>query len=133
MGLWHMTFLRSSPSALAGRKVLIVEDEPLLAFDYSDELQEAGACPQIATSVAQADALIAARLPDLAVLDVNLGEETVWPVASLLTERGVPFLLVTGHALTANKLPSGVVPVDCLEKPVGAHVVVDRLATVLTN
>jgi DNA-binding response OmpR family regulator len=121
----------SDRSVLSGRRVLIVEDEPLLAFEYSDELEDAGARPHIALSIAEADALIAEGLPDVAVLDVNIGADTVWPVASLLTSHGVPYVIVTGYSFSTN-VPVGVVPAMCLEKPVGAHAVVDQLAALLS-
>jgi DNA-binding NtrC family response regulator len=103
---------------LTGRRVLVVEDEYLLASDLAAALErESAEVIGPVPSVAQAMALIAAR-PDieLALLDVNLGGELVYPVADALAERGVPFLLLTGYE--ANAIPSRYESVPRLEKPV---------------
>lgn len=82
----------------ARNRILIVEDEPLIAMmleDFLDALdkQVAGT----ADSVAGALELIAAGGIDAAILDVNLrGGEVSWPVADALAEAGIPFLLATG-------------------------------------
>lgn len=119
-----------SPAQLAGLHILVVEDEPLLAFDYVDELEERGACPELALNLKQAIAALEKGLPDLAILDVNLGTETSWPVAETLSSRHVPFVLVSGYAMSSN-IPRGVSPAECLEKPVGAHAIADRLAALV--
>jgi DNA-binding response OmpR family regulator len=110
---------------LHGCSVLIVEDEPLVAFDYADELAERGAQTHVAGSLEEAVSAVSSNLPDLAVLDVNLGHELVWPVAETLSEHRVPFLLVTGSR--TDDLPARVRPVVCLEKPMAAYVIADRL------
>lgn len=117
-------------SKLSGLQILVVEDEPLLAFDYVDELEERGACPVLALNLAEAVAAIEERLPDFAILDVNLGTETSWSVAATLSSKRVPFVLVSGYAMAAN-VPAGVTPAACLEKPVGAHAIADRVAALL--
>jgi DNA-binding response OmpR family regulator len=79
-------------------RILIVEDEPLIAMmleDFLDALdrQVAGS----ADNVADALALIGQGGIDAAILDVNLrGGETSWPIAEALAAAGVPFLLATG-------------------------------------
>ena len=113
--------------SLNGQHVLIVEDEPLLAFDYADELQERGACPDVATTLSEAMAALAKHLPNLAIVDVNLGDETSWPVAAELTRFNVPFFLVSGYRMK-GRIPDGICPVDCIEKPVGAY----KIANLLT-
>lgn len=88
----------NTSSVLASRRILVVEDEPLVAMLEEDLLLEAGAeIVGPATSVAQALTLIGDGDLDGAVLDVNLGEETAFPVAERLTELGVPFVFVTGY------------------------------------
>ncbi|MES2337460.1 MAG: response regulator [Pseudomonadota bacterium] len=80
------------------QRILIVEDEPLIAMmleDFLDALdkQVAGT----ADSVDSALALIADGGIDGAILDVNLrGGEQSWPIADALAAAGVPFLLATG-------------------------------------
>lgn len=115
--------------SLAGCRILIVEDEPLLAFDYADEFEERGATPKVAGTIDEAVSAVSSELPDLAVLDVNLGSDLVWPVAQILSQRDVPFFLVTGSRTDA--LPQGVRPTACLGKPVGAYFIADRLAEVV--
>lgn len=77
--------------------VLIVEDEALVAMDIADALTDAGMVV-LGPAATVADALAACRerLPDIAVLDVNLGRELVFPVADLLHESGVPIIFHSG-------------------------------------
>jgi CheY-like chemotaxis protein len=84
--------------ALAGRRILIVEDDPLIAMLEEDLLLQLG-CEVIgpAATLAEALALAAASSPQGALLDVNLQGEVVFPVADLLAGAGVPFVFVTGY------------------------------------
>jgi DNA-binding response OmpR family regulator len=79
-------------------RILIVEDEPLIAMMLEDFLDVLGReVAGTADSVGTALPIIEAGGFDAAILDVNLraGEKS-WPVADALAERGVPFLLATG-------------------------------------
>ena len=80
------------------RRVLIVEDEALIALDMEATLRQLG-CEVLspATSVGEAARLIESALPDAAVLDINLGQDKVFTLADTLAERGVPFVFVTGY------------------------------------
>lgn len=91
-----------SEESLRGRHVLIVEDEYLLADDLSDALSDVGAkVVGPAGSIEQATALILSREPiDVAILDVNLRGEMVFPVADALRQRGIPFAFATGYDST---------------------------------
>ena len=84
---------------LAGRRILIVEDEFLLAMEL-ETLVEGGGCTAVglASSVGQALALIDGEPPDVALLDVNLKGERATPIAAALMARGVPFVLITGYS-----------------------------------
>jgi DNA-binding LytR/AlgR family response regulator len=84
---------------LAGLRVLIVEDEFLLAMEL-ETLVEGGGCTAVgpASSVGQALALIDGDAPDVALLDVNLKGERATPVAAALQQRGVPYVLITGYS-----------------------------------
>ena len=80
------------------QRILIVEDEPLIAMMLEDFLDALGKeVAGTADSVAGALDLVAAGGIDGAILDVNLraGEQS-WPVADALAAAGVPFLLATG-------------------------------------
>jgi DNA-binding response OmpR family regulator len=81
----------------SGRTILIVEDEPLIAMMLEDFLESlghsiAGTCDSVEVAINHVEK----GGFDLAILDVNLKGENVWPVASLLRERNVPFVIATG-------------------------------------
>jgi CheY-like chemotaxis protein len=85
-------------SRLKGLKVLVVEDESIISFLIEDLATELGAAEVWhAASVAAALTLLAARRPDAAVLDVNLGGEPAHAVAERLEALGVPFVFATGY------------------------------------
>lgn len=85
-------------SSVTGLNVLVVEDETLISFLVEDMLQELG-CREVwhAGGIAEAIALVERHRPDLALLDVNLGSEMVFPVADRLEQAGIPFLFATGY------------------------------------
>jgi two-component system, response regulator PdtaR len=81
---------------LAGSKVLVVEDEFVLAINYQVLLWRLG-CKVLgpAASVAEALVLLRHERPDAALLDVRLADGRATPVAEALRAAGVPFVLVT--------------------------------------
>lgn len=86
----------TNPS-LAGRTVLVVEDEVLVALDIADMLSAAGATVVgPCTSLAQAQQAAQTAEADLAILDIDLGGHEVFPAAKLLQARGIPFVFYTG-------------------------------------
>ena len=103
-------------SSLSGRKVLVVEDETLVAMLVEDTLLDAGATVlgPVAT-VAEALALLKAERPGYAVRDLNLAGETSEPVADLLKQMGVPFVVASGYG--AAGLPPRHQDVPVLAKP----------------
>ncbi|WP_433851495.1 response regulator [Stenotrophomonas nitritireducens] len=106
-------------ASLAGRRILVVEDEYMLAECLHDLLRGDGAeVLGPASCVEDANALLDRHpLPDAAVLDINLGRQSVYPVADRLSGQGVPFLFTTGydHGLIPERYS------DCLQcvKPFG--------------
>lgn len=114
----------SETRPLAGRLILILEDEPLIGAHVADTLEDAGArvlgplrsAPDAlaAIEMARDDALAGAGWIDAAVLDVNLGDHDGQPVARRLSALGVPFVLHTGVAI----------PQDAPIARLGARVVV---------
>lgn len=80
------------------RRILIVEDEPLIAMMLEDFLAEGGMdVAGISDSVESALAVAGEGAIDGAILDVNLsGGEKSWPVARALADGGIPFVFATG-------------------------------------
>ncbi|MGE7157491.1 response regulator [Methylorubrum rhodesianum] len=90
--------------SLAGRRVLVVEDEYFIAWDMGDSLQRAGA--DVAGPVPDAEqalAAIEANTLDAAILDVNLKGDTVYAVADRLSTSGIPYLFATGEVEIADR------------------------------
>lgn len=79
-------------------RILIVEDEPLIAMMLEDFIDAMGKeCVGTCDTVQSALATIADESPDAVILDINLsGGEKSWPVADALAERGIPFVLSSG-------------------------------------
>jgi two-component SAPR family response regulator len=98
-------------------KVLVVEDESLVALDIENMLEEMG-CKVVASVPRLVRALdLASRLDfDLAVLDINLAGEVVYPLAFRLAARGIPFVFSTGYS-TAS-VPPELSDRPILKKPV---------------
>ena len=81
------------------RRVLLIEDNMIIALDIEEMLRELGVEEVLVSgSVTQALRAIEGDKPDFAVLDFNLGEESSEPVARELSRRGVPFVLATGYS-----------------------------------
>jgi CheY-like chemotaxis protein len=83
---------------LSDRRVLVVEDEFIVLMMLEEMLADLG-CTSVSTapSVRKALTLVDAHPFDVAMLDVNLGGETSFPIADALATRGVPFLFATGY------------------------------------
>ena len=99
------TFAAEEGERLLGKRVLVVEDESMLAMDLGFALEDEGA--EVAGpsgTVSEALTLLDAELADIdaAILDVDLHGLDVFPVARRLQEAGVPFLFHTGHATSAE-------------------------------
>lgn len=104
-------------SAFRSLRVLVVEDEYVLAQSLQHELEARGAevmgpVPSVATAMAL---LSAGPPPDAAILDINLGGEMAFPVADVLRAQGVPFVFATGF--DAWSIPQAYADVPHCEKP----------------
>lgn len=101
---------------MTARSVLIVEDESLIAMMLEDFLDSmghriAGTCE----SVPEAMARVGEGGFDVAILDVNLKGERIWPVADRLREMGIPYILATGGHIEPPPAAHAAAPV--LSKP----------------
>ena len=84
--------------SLRGLRILLVEDDPLICLDLETSLEEFGAIVTAATNVAAAFAALAIAMPDIAVLDFELGLETSESIAEVVQARNVPFVFLSGHS-----------------------------------
>jgi CheY-like chemotaxis protein len=85
-------------SPRSGRRILVVEDEFLIRMLLEDMLTDLGyELAGVAGRVEEAAELAKTKDFDLAILDVNLDGHDVYPVADLITQRGLPFMFVTGY------------------------------------
>jgi CheY-like chemotaxis protein len=85
-----------------GRRVLLVEDETLIAMLVEDLLHDLD-CEDVLTASRIDQAIVAAKSAavDVAILDVNLAGTLTYPVADILRARGIPFIFVTGYTAAA--------------------------------
>lgn len=115
--------------ALRGKRILIVEDEYIIASDLACAMEEEGAeVIGPAGSVERALEIVEAerRGFDAAVLDVNLRGRRVYPVADALTARGIPFVFATGYDW--GVIPDSYAGVPRCEKPVDKAVLARLVA-----
>jgi CheY-like chemotaxis protein len=112
---------------LTGRSILVVEDNPIIAMDVVQGLQDAGA------SVAQArpltDALRKVECPTLsaAVLDHRLNEDDASQICERLDQRNIPFVIYSGYDCVEGPCSGG----EHVRKPVPPPVLVDAVVDLL--
>lgn len=84
---------------LRGIRVLIVEDEFLVAIQLEDTLSALG-CEVLepAHSMDEAEKAVAQHEFDVAVLDINIAGRAIYPIAEILGARGIPFIFTTGYS-----------------------------------
>ncbi len=116
----------------AGKRILVVEDEMIVAMLIEDILMDGGATVVgPAARVAKALDLLGTEEVDAALLDVNLAGENTMPVAEELRRRGIPFAFATGYG--AAGLPDGFTGQPLLQKPFQEHDLNRVLAQVLAG
>jgi PAS domain S-box-containing protein len=104
------------PQPGARGRILLVEDDALIAADMTARLEEAGhAVVAWASDVAQGTTLARDGHFDAAVLDLNLRGDPSFPVADILTERRIPFVILTGYQRQA--IPDRLKGIHLLQKP----------------
>jgi CheY-like chemotaxis protein len=99
-----------------GRRILVVEDAPMIALDLEEMLRDLGWDVVGPTGNFAIALQLATDEPlDAAVVDINIRGGKVYPVARTLAARGIPFLLASGYA--DRTLPPDLADRPCLEKP----------------
>jgi len=114
-----------SAAALTGLRVLVVEDEFLIALELSSILDDLG-CIVLGLAATVSDALhfLATDPPDVTLLDINLNGTRTTPVALALTADGLPFIAVTAYASLPEPVFDGV---PTISKPFWPEQVRDAL------
>ena len=117
---------------LHGKRVLLVEDEPIIAMSVEDMLADLG-CAVVgpALSVAAAEELALKESVDAALLDINMGDGASFPIAAILRQRNIPFCFASGYGRTAVPADLGHVPV--LTKPYTQDSLAETLRTLCSG
>jgi CheY-like chemotaxis protein len=117
---------------LSNRKVLVVEDEMMIAMLIEDMLDEFG-CKLVgpATSVPRALDLIDKENVEIAVLDLNLDGQDTYAIADVLQQKNVPFIFATGYG--SRGLRQGYQNRPVLQKPFQARDLENALAEALAG
>ncbi|HUO23920.1 MAG TPA: response regulator [Caulobacteraceae bacterium] len=97
----------TAPGAIAaGRRIIVVEDEMMIAMLLEDMLADLGhTVVGVAGRLDSALDLARTAEADLAILDVNLSGEASFPVAQVLSDRGLPFMFATGYGALGIEAP----------------------------
>lgn len=111
---------------LAGRTVLILEDELIIAFAIEDMLTDMGATVVLASSIAEAQERLADTALSLAVLDVNVQGIKSYAFADELAARGVPLIFATGYGDAEH--PAQFAETTTLTKPYNRHELAEAIA-----
>lgn len=116
----------------AGRRILVVEDEGLIALDIQDMLEgwDCTVLGPVATNAAALQ-LIRDERPDAGILDVHLNGETSEPIADALRSQGRPFLVLTAYQ--RNHLFGALVNAPVLNKPVDEKKLWQELSALLLD
>ncbi len=107
-------------------RLLIVEDDPFIALDLSDQLAKAGfTVIGSASNVAEALDILSKQDCDVALVDIHLAKETSEQVALTLIARKIPFITLTGYS--APQRGSGFQSAPILHKPVEMTLLIAEL------
>jgi DNA-binding NtrC family response regulator len=118
--------------SLAGRTVLIVEDEVIIGLMLRQEVERAGGIPLGPVTTADEAARMIDQTPvDFAILDAKLAGGSSAALASLLDARGIGF--VVASAYEATDLPKELKAAPFVAKPIAAPILVETLARLVAN
>ncbi|MGC1860827.1 MAG: response regulator [Methylocystis sp.] len=126
------TEANSPVNPLQGLRILIVEDNPYIVLALEEMLVEQGlVIAGVASTIEQALHLAASGQIDLALLDVNIGERKIDPVAETLTRRKKPFIFTTGCGRAG--LPEAFLDRPIVEKPFYIEEILQTLRSALAS
>ena len=118
--------VNEEPAPVSGRRILVVEDDPMIAMSLDMTLSDAGyVVIGPAGSVSSALALLAQHGCDAALLDVNLGRETSEAVARELMTLGKPFISLSGYS--RDQLPKAMQNSPLLNKPASSEMILAEI------
>lgn len=106
--------------------ILVLEDEPIIAFALEDILIEEGARVELVQSQEQAAALLDSRSFHCAILDVNVHGEKSYPIAERLQSMGIPIVFATGYGKTIH--PESFEGIPTVTKPYSPQEIVGAIA-----
>ncbi|MFP7674007.1 response regulator [Marivita sp. S0852] len=120
---------------MAAPKILLLEDEAIIAMDMELTLEARGyAVLGPCRSLSEARKVLKTNRPDLALLDVNLGrDEHSLPVALELQEMGVPIVFLTGYSPEIMDMPDPLKSAKRLAKPVNEQDLMQTLEQILST
>ena len=122
------------PGPLLGTRILVIEDEFLIATVIEDVLRQAGAEEVvIAVNMQEAREALAGRTLDIAMIDIQLdeGSDSGLSLGRLAMARNIPFIFLTGY--TGVVLPDGFSAVPVLTKPYIPRTLIEALSEVLAR
>jgi CheY-like chemotaxis protein len=113
---------------LAGKRILVVEDDPVVAIDYYFQLKALGAAQVLEPSNRAALGYLADHAVDAAIVDFTLRDGCCLPVLDALTAKRIPFIVISGDTFAMRNVTTNA-PV--LSKPVTSTEVYEALSAVL--
>ncbi len=117
---------------LAGKRILVVEDEPIVAMAIEDILGDLGCeVAGSAHSLDQAMTFVEECSFDAAILDINLNGERSYPAARLLASKGIPFVFATGYVPETVEPDLAMAPM--VEKPYKPAQIAEILRQILKS
>ena len=119
---------RENVLSLWGKRILVVEDDPVIAVDYHFQLEGLGAIQAFAPSNQRALAYLIAHHVDAAIIDYHLPDGCCMPVLKMLASQDIPFVVVSGDTFA---IPNASIDAPVLSKPVTPAEVCEALSRVL--
>jgi DNA-binding response OmpR family regulator len=96
-------------TSLAGRSILVVEDEPLIALDIGQAFENSDAIIFRARSLSDAARLVESKALSAAVVDFGLGGHNADALCARLKERNIPFVVHSGYQRTSDECHGGII------------------------